>query len=99
MHMTLGGLALSGVIEEELMKDGEEGMIEIRINGDDADSCTDQSSYGPHSPTPTIGTIGNEEDLTILLGILRPICTELSEACQLCLADCITRVDHLQHQP
>jgi hypothetical protein len=112
MHMTLGGLALSGVIEEELMKDGEEGTVEIRINGDDVDpqspqSFEDQASFSanePLSPTSTIGTAentvgttGNEEDLTRLLNILGPICTELSEACQLCLADCITRVDHLQH--
>ncbi|PKC69017.1 hypothetical protein RhiirA1_440255 [Rhizophagus irregularis] len=96
MHMTLGGLALSGVIEEELMKDGEEGTVEIRINGDD----TDQTSFSvdePLSPTSTIGTIGNEEDFSNLLKIFRPICTELSVACQLCLADCIARVDHLQH--
>jgi hypothetical protein len=100
IHMTLGGLALSGVIEEELMKDGQEGAVEIRINGgDDSQSLVDESfsTDEPLSPTSTIGTIGNEEDLTKLLNILGPICTELSEACQLCLADCIARVDHLQH--
>src|SRR2546423_1896728 len=55
MHMTLGGLALSGVIEEELMKDGEEGTVEIRINGDDdSQSLADQASFSidePLSPT------------------------------------------------
>ncbi|CAG8646705.1 6917_t:CDS:2 [Funneliformis caledonium] len=102
MNMTLGGLALSGVIEEELMRDGQEGTVEIRIDGNNTDrqSITDQASFSidePLSPTSTIGTIANEEDLTNLLKILQPICTELSEACQLCLADCIARVDHLQH--
>src|ERR1051325_519386 len=43
MHMTLGGLALSGVIEEELMQDGEEGKVEIRING--GDDSSDQTSF------------------------------------------------------
>ncbi|CAG8554228.1 7751_t:CDS:2 [Diversispora eburnea] len=104
MYMTLGGLALSGVIEEELMKDGQEGTIEIRIeDNNECESIFDQAysfdddKSSPHSPTNTIGTLGKEEDLTKLLYILRPICTELSEACQLCLADCISRVDHFQH--
>ncbi|CAH1760745.1 24832_t:CDS:10 [Entrophospora sp. SA101] len=73
MHMTLGGLALSGVIEEELMKDGQE------------------------APTSSANTTGSEEDLDKLLDIFKQICSELSETCQLCLADCVSRVDHLRH--
>ncbi|CAG8810785.1 11143_t:CDS:1, partial [Racocetra fulgida] len=91
LHMILEGLALSGVIEEELMKDRREGTIEIRIE----DKCDHASIFDQvtlytnvDESSPTVGTApGSEEDLTKLLEIIRPICTDLSETCQMCLAD------------
>ncbi|CAG8493831.1 7811_t:CDS:2, partial [Scutellospora calospora] len=103
LHMILEGLALSGVIEEELMKDRQEGTIEIRIEDKcDHVSIFDQvtlNTYTDDLPSPSsVGTAtGCEEDLTKLLEIIRPICTELSEVCQMCLADSMIRVEHLKH--
>ncbi|CAG8453478.1 19266_t:CDS:2 [Gigaspora rosea] len=103
LHSILEGLALSGVIEEELMKDRQEGTIEIKIE----DKCDHASIFDkvtlttyaeePSSPSSVATATGSEEDLTKLLEIIRPICTELSETCQMCLADCMIRVDHLKH--
>ncbi|CAG8468788.1 11848_t:CDS:2, partial [Dentiscutata heterogama] len=103
LHSILEGLALSGVIEEELMKDGQEGIIEIRIEDKcDHASIFDQvtlTTYADESPSPSsVATAtGSEEDLTKLLEIIRPICTDLSETCQMCLADCMERVEHFKH--
>ncbi|CAG8680711.1 65_t:CDS:2, partial [Acaulospora morrowiae] len=97
MYIDIGGLALSGVIEGELMGDGQEGELEIRIDNCENESILDQRSTNVGrlpSLTNTIGTLGSEEDLTRLLGILRPICIELSNACQLCLMDCVARIQH-----
>ncbi|CAG8783139.1 17588_t:CDS:1, partial [Acaulospora colombiana] len=104
LYTAIGSLALSGVIEEELMGDGQEGELEIRIDKCDGESILDQrsttfSNFERRRPSlaNSIGTIGNEEDLTRLLDVLRPICMELSNACQLCLMDCVSRIVHFQH--
>ncbi|CAG8640474.1 8188_t:CDS:2, partial [Paraglomus occultum] len=91
MHMPLDGLALSGMIEEQLAYDDDNDIPEVRIDFLDENASYIDDDEPPPSPT------GNTRDFQRLLEIIRPNCTDLAKACQICLEDCASRIAHLRH--